>query len=406
MKAKIVAGLGLTLIALQVMAEDKVLRVATWDSGESVNVLTQTAKLFEKIHPGVKVQIEAYGDGFDQKLAAAFGAQNPPDVTYMWNFPDYAASLEPLDDYIKKDKSLKLNDLVPGLLNYNKVGGKLYGLPAGFSSYALYYNKTMFDKAGVAYPNDNWTWDDVRAAARKIRNKEQKQFGYGVDANPDPYDLQSFLWSNGATMVSPDGKKINGYFNSPQSKQVFEMFADMVNKEEAVLFGTGDNKSYRDLFIADKLAMVVSGVWPRGAFIKANKQFGVAMLPSFKGKPPVSVVAQSAVSIAKDSKNKPLAWEFIKFYVSPEAVVLRKDTDLPVSLTVARNENFLKDPYVAPFYKVMQKGSRTPAFLLAKGWSKAQDTLLEGIQEALLKRSDIGAILDKIAKKAEGKLVP
>lgn len=404
MKAKRLICLGLGLLSLQVMAEDKVLRVATWDSGESVNVLTQTAQLFEKGHPGVKVQIEAYGDGFDQKLAAAFGAKSPPDVTYMWNFPDYAASLEPLDEYVKKDKALKLDDLVPGLLNYNRIGGKLYGLPAGFSSFALYYNKAMFDKAGIAYPTDKWTWDDVRAAARKLRNKESKQYGYGVDANPDPYDLQSLLWSNGASMVSNDGKKINGYFNSPQTRQVFEMFADMVNKEEAVLFGTGDNKSYRELFIADKLAMVVSGVWPRAAFIKSNKQFGVAMLPAFKGKQPVSVVAQSAVSIAKDSKNKPLAWEFLKFYISPQAVQLRKDVDLPVSLTVARKENLLADPNVAPFYKVMQNGSRTPAFLLAKGWSKAQDTLSEGIQEALLRRSDIAAILDKSAKKAEGKL--
>src|SRR4051794_32844862 len=64
--------------------EKIVLRFATWDSGEALKIQETIAKKFEEKHPFIKVQMETYGDEFDQKLAAAFGAKNPPDVMYMW----------------------------------------------------------------------------------------------------------------------------------------------------------------------------------------------------------------------------------------------------------------------------------------------------------------------------------
>ncbi|PFR87578.1 sugar ABC transporter substrate-binding protein, partial [Bacillus cereus] len=56
---------------------ETVLRFATWDAGKNLKIQQQIAKKFEEKNPGVKVQVEAYGDGFDQKLAASFGAKNP-----------------------------------------------------------------------------------------------------------------------------------------------------------------------------------------------------------------------------------------------------------------------------------------------------------------------------------------
>lgn len=85
---------------------EKVLRFATWDTGESLKYQQDIAKKFEKANPGVKVQVEAYADGFEDKLAASF-EQKSPDVMYMWNYPDYYKSLEPLDDYVNKDSSFK-----------------------------------------------------------------------------------------------------------------------------------------------------------------------------------------------------------------------------------------------------------------------------------------------------------
>ncbi len=95
---------------------DATLRFATWDSNESLEIKKAIAAKFEASHPGVTVQVEAYGDGYDTKLSAGFGAGDAPDVMYMWNFPAYAASLLPLDGYLAGENGLDMADFAAGLL--------------------------------------------------------------------------------------------------------------------------------------------------------------------------------------------------------------------------------------------------------------------------------------------------
>lgn len=387
---------------------DQTLRFATWDGDKALEIQKEIAAKFEAAHPGVKVQVEAYGDGYDQKISAGFGAGNPPDVMYMWDFPTYQASLEALDPYIAKG-GIDASDMAPGLLNYAQVhdGGtvKTVGIPSGFTTHVVYYNKEMFDAAGVPYPKEGWTWDDLRATAAKLAQKDKKVYGYGVDGNPDLYDFQSHLWSNGASWVSPDGKTTVGYANSDKVKAVFKMFVDMVKSGDAVLFGVGDNQSYRELFISNHLAMVESGNWPKPDFEAANKKFGVVGLPSFGGQKPVSVVNISAISMAKDSKEKDLAWEFIKYYASPEAVAMRTN-DMPVLLSVAKQQGLSEGENTAAFYKMLPSADSNfvPAFLLNPKWAKAQDVLLAAVQQIYVDLDYVDATLDDAAAAADKKL--
>ena len=158
-------------------------------------------KKFEEKNPGVKVQVEAYGDGFDQKLAASFGAKNPPDVMYM-QFPAYYESLEPLDEYIEGDAEMDLDDFYEGLFNYSSMDGKTYGMPAGFTTMVMYYNKDLFDEAGIPYPQDGWTWDEFKDIAAKLSDPENKQYGIGLVPEPDTYDIQGLVWSNDGSFIS------------------------------------------------------------------------------------------------------------------------------------------------------------------------------------------------------------
>ena len=112
--------------------------------------------------------MEAYGDEFDQKLAAAFGAKNPPDIMYMWNFPAYFNRLNHLISSIERDTEIDMDDFYQGLFNYSTMYRKLYGMPAGFTTRVVYYNKDLFDAANVPYPKDGWTWDDFKNLAKKL----------------------------------------------------------------------------------------------------------------------------------------------------------------------------------------------------------------------------------------------
>ena len=386
---------------------DTTLRFATWDSNESLEIQTQIAAAFQATHPGVTVQVEAYGDGYDDKLAAGFGAGDPPDVMYMWNYPAYEASLLPLNDYLAKSNTMDMTDFVATTLPYATITGadgtsRTMGIPAGYTTLVAYYNKDMFDKAGLAYPKDGWTWDELRADAKAMAKPDEKVFGFGIDGAPDTYDFEAYLWSNGSSWISPDGTTTKGFLNAPETAQVFQMFVDMVKSGEGVLFGVGDNGSYRELFNADKLGIVISGTWPMPDFEAAGKNYGVVGLPAFAGKPAHSQVDMSALSIAKDSKNPDLAWEFVQFYASPEAVALRTN-DLPVLNSVAASRGLTTDLKFAPFFAMLPPAgdTRAPAFLRNANWSRATDVLNEAIQQIYIDLDNVQATLDDAAERAD-----
>lgn len=390
------AILAATFAAGWASAEDKVLRFATWDSDENLAIEQAIAKKFEEAHPGVKVQVEAYGDGFDQKLTAAMGAGSPPDVMYMWNFPSYKDSLLPLDDLIAKDAAeLNLADIPQGLQNTAKIDGKTYGLPVGFTTHVVFYNKDMFAAAGVPEPKAGWTWDDLRADAAKFRNKDQKVYGFAVDAKPDPYDFEQFLWSDGTKYISDDGKTLDGYMNSPAAVEVLTMFADMLKTEQAVGLNIGDDTSGSDLFKGGKIAMFQSAMWSKSGIDQSGIHYGVAPMPTFGSKPVHSAIDASAISIAKDSKEPDLAWEFVKFYSTPEAVKMRKG-DLPVRTSVVKELGMDQDPVFKPFFDILAVSNReTHAFLKNPNWSRIQDNLAKAIEATMIDQGNAKEHLDE-----------
>ncbi|MBX4150522.1 ABC transporter substrate-binding protein [Paenibacillus lautus] len=375
------------------------LRFATWDTGDALKIEQEIAKKFEESHPGTKVQVEAYADGFDQKLAAGFGAANPPDVMYMWDFPTYHQSLEPLDSYASKDEDLNIDDFYQGLFNYGKIDNQLYGIPAGFTTRVVYYNKKMFDDAGIPYPSDGWTWTEFQELAQKLTDKSKKQYGFGVRAENDTYDLQGFVWSNGGSFISEDGTTIEGYMNSKETAEAIQMLGDMLKNGSAVLTGGKGQQSGEDIFKAGKIAMWESGIWPLESFREAGIDVGTVEMPAFEGKPVKGVLAESALSIAKDSKNKDLAWEFIKFYVSDEAIKMRV-ADLPVRVSVVNELKKDQDPLYKPYYTMLERSDNTPAFLLNPKWNEVNRQLSAAV-ESVMFGSDAQEVLNQAVKDSE-----
>ncbi|WP_429844425.1 ABC transporter substrate-binding protein [Brevibacillus sp. FIR094] len=390
---------GTTTPASSDKKETVTLRFATWDTDQMLKIQQDIAKQFEQKNPGVKVQVEAYADGFDQKLVAAFGAKNPPDVMYMWDFPTYHASLEPLDEYVKKDPSVAIDDFYQGLLNYNRFDGKLFGLPAGFSTRVVFYNKKLFNEANVPLPTDDWTWDDFKSAAKQLTVRDKKQYGFAVRSEPDTYDLQQFVWSNGSSFISPDGKTIEGYMNSKETAEALQIFSDLTKDKSALLVGGKNQQSGNDLFKAGKLAMYDNGVWSLESYKKANVDFGTVVMPQFPGKPGKGVIGTSSVSIAKDSKNKELAWEFLKFFVSSDAIKMRT-SDLPVRISVVQEKKLDQDALYAPFYKSLEQSTDTPAFLLNPHWNEINRNLSAAVN-AIMMGQNAEELLNKAVKDSQ-----
>ncbi len=377
-------------------AQDKVLRLATWNtSPESIAINQTIATRFEEANPGVKVQVELYGDGFDDKLTAAMGAGNPPDLMYMWNFPAYKDALMPLDDLITRDaEAMNLADIPAGLMNISLIDGKTYAMPIGFTTQVVFYNKDMFAAAGLPEPQAGWTWTDLRAAAARFRNADEKVYGFAVDAKPDPFDFEQFYWSNGTKYISDDGKVLEGYMNSPEAVEVLTLFADMIKSEEAVALNIGDDTPGSTLFKGGKIAMFQSAMWSKTGIDESGINYGVAPLPAFGDKPPHSVIGASGLSISRDTEQPDLAWEFVKFFSTPEAVAMRTN-DLPIRTSVADAAGMSSDPIFKPFFDMLAVSNReTNAFLKNPEWGRIQENLAMAIEATMIDQGKAKEHLD------------
>ena len=144
-----------------------------WGSPEEIAVHQAVADAYVKANPNVKVELwsQPWGDYFT-KLDTLFAAGDGtaiPDVFFMSPIQKYASSelIQDLTPYIDGSK-MELTDYWPGALESTSWDGNVYGLPRDSGIEVLYYNTDAFDKAGLKYPTDDWTWDDLTAAATAL----------------------------------------------------------------------------------------------------------------------------------------------------------------------------------------------------------------------------------------------
>jgi multiple sugar transport system substrate-binding protein len=354
------------------------IRFASWDVAEDVDRQQAVVDRFNAAHDDIEVTLEAYGRDFDTKISAGMGSGDAPDVMYMWNYPAYFEGLEPLDGYIEKEGEDYKSNFYETLWNYNAINDQIYGIPIGFTTHALFYNKDIFAEAGVAEPTADWTWEDLKAAAKTITEKTSA-VGFTFQMKPDPYDFEMYLWSNGTAFCDKDGK-LEGNLNSDKSQEVFQMFQDMEKEGYAL----ASEKSGTDEFRSGAVAMYVYGSWAISSLKEDKLNYGVANIPSFPnvGKDSVSILSSSGISMSKDSKNKDAAWEFIKFWTNEEANIERIGLELPVLNSVVESEKIMEQPEYAPFYVMLEQSKGyTPASFIIKEWSEISENLSLSFEE-------------------------
>ena len=374
----------------------KSIRFASWDNSKDLEEQQKLVDKFNEDHKDIKVTLEAYGSDFDTKIAAGMGSKDTPDVMYMWNYPAYYEGLEPLDSYIEKEGQAYKDNFYETLWSYNEMGDAVYGIPVGFTTHVLYYNKDIFDAAGVAYPTDSWTFKDLEEAAGKLTDPGKNITGFGFKRVPDPYDFEMFLWSNG-TALSDDSGNLKDYVNSDPSVQVFTTFQNM--EKEGVAVAT--DKDGTDEMLAGKIAMYINGSWPISSFNDANLNYGVVEIPMFKeGSPSVSILSSSGLAMAKDSKNKEAAWEFIKYWTSEDLNKARIQYELPVLKSVVQSENLESDGVKGVFYSMLkQSEGYTPTSFKAQNWSEISDSLSTAFENIFNSTvyGDPKTVLDEVA---------
>jgi multiple sugar transport system substrate-binding protein len=262
----------------------------TWWTGQTADAETVAEKLaqeYHTAHPNVTVKTSPGAPTTDDlltKLSAGFAGGDYPDISYA--FGSWAGELgasgktQDLTSYVA-DPSFGWDQFPPAARETATPDGKVIGIPAVVDNLALIYNKALFDKAGLPYPTDTWSWDDFRAAAKKLTDKSTNTYGtaYSVSGSEDTtWHLWPLLWQHGGKIL--DGTK--PAFNSDAGVAALETLRQMAVDDKSMYLDQTDEK-YGPLFNSGHVGMMLSGPWSLLDLKAAKLSYGVALLPGYNG---------------------------------------------------------------------------------------------------------------------------
>ncbi|WP_101809267.1 ABC transporter substrate-binding protein [Paenibacillus pasadenensis] len=393
-------------------AENVTLRIGTWDGGDGLKQQQQIADNYMKEHPNVKIAIESVPDQYGTKLLTQVAAGQAPDVFQVGDgdvkmFMQKGA-LEDLTPYIGGSSGIDLQDYFESVLDVGKLGDQYYTLPKDYSDIAVYYNKKLFDEAGVAYPQAGWTWDDFYATAKQLTVKKgEKTTQWGANL-PGTWlrAILPLIHSYGGSVISPDGKSYDGYMNSDGTVKALELYQDMYQKDKITPSST-DSAAFQgvDLFAAGKVAMTVTGRWPVAEYEKNPElDFGVAQMPAGPAGA-ANTICYSGYGLYSKSANKDAAWDYLKYLTGPQGQeIMAQYAFTAVKSTtekLGQSSNEHLKPFLDDIPNIKEFPEKTSEHFSASG-GKAMQTVLDKMM--LGKPLDIKSELDAAAKQATADL--
>jgi multiple sugar transport system substrate-binding protein len=319
-------------------AEPVTLKMTAWDIA-TTPYWQAVIDAYEAQNPNVKVElVEISSQEYQDKVSVMLSGGDQTDIITVKDIPGYAGMLTrgqivPLNDYIARDSvDLKAYSGAAEELTYK---GAIYALPFRSDVWILYYNKDIFDKAGVAYPDNDMTWAEFDALARKLTHGEGADKVYGAHFH---------TWRSTVQLGTvQDGKNTVIATDYSFMKPMYDMVTAMQHDGIIMDFGElkAGNVHYSGVFKNAQVAMLPMGSWFIGSLIKAKNagefsfNWGVARYPHPEGvQAGTTAGTLTSLAINASSAHKDAAWDFIKFYTGPEgAKALAATGNLPAIRT-------------------------------------------------------------------------
>lgn len=389
-----------------------VIHVGTWESGQAASFQKKIAQAYMKSHPNVEVDIESVPDNYGTKILTQIAGGNAPDIFQIGDgdvstFQSKGAILN-LSPFIKGKNGLDTNNYYPQLLNIGRINGNYYTLPKDYSTIAVYYNKDLFDKAGISYPSNDWTWKDFENIAKKLTIKSGSKYKqWGASFMGDVRWNLPLIYSYGGDVISPDGKTVQGYMNSKGTVQALTLLNQMINIDK-ISPSTQDQAALQgaDLFQTGKVAMAIGGIWPLQNYIDSKMNFGIAYMP--KGpNGQFSAIGYSGYGIYSKTKNKKAAWDYLK-YMETTGQSTFAQYAMSAYKPAAKASGQTTDKYKSVFVKSVSMCKQIPE-VLNPNFSKTAEaqflTVLQDIEQNTFKdKPNISSLLDNAAKKGQSQM--
>lgn len=314
--------------------ETATLRVPMWpDIAEKTRARIEA---FQEDHPNIEFEYwETDPEEYRQQIFVQLAGGAQIDALSTNNNAVYAElasrnMLEPIDRYIEED-NFDTSYLGP-YFEATKINGKSYGLPTGSTVWALFYNKDLFDEAGVSYPTDGMTWEEFYEKANAVSSGSGSDKTWGAYFHTWPINWMGPAVQTGATPVDED---LSPFADALRlRKRLTESGAAM-----SYFNAVSGNAHYSDVFWKGNTAMVPIGNWFIGMMWenKENYDFDwdIVEMPVPEGVQPGTTWGMAApVAVGATTENADAAWEYVKFVSKSETSVNIRARDGEVSFNM------------------------------------------------------------------------
>ena len=310
------------------------LTVTIWDEGQRPGLQQIVDEWSAQSGVKATIQVVDWNSYWTLLEAGATGGELP-DVFWMHSnvaqmYMENDMLLD-LTDRISASDKIDLANYYEGIVKLYQSEGKQYAIPKDIDTIALWYNKTIFDEMGVAYPDETWTWNDFADAAAKLTNDEH--WGYAIQPGNNQEGFYNTIYSMGGSVISED-KKTSG-FDDPNTIKAMELFTDMIAAGSCPDLATVSETAPNELLCAGKVAMSINGSWMLAGYRDneyAAANCDVAVLP-YTNDPSdrVSIYNGLGWAAAANGKNLDAAWSLIEHLTSKEGQL--KQAELGVTMS-------------------------------------------------------------------------
>jgi sn-glycerol 3-phosphate transport system substrate-binding protein len=407
--------------------------ITFWHSMTAANqdTLKNLAQSFNTSQNEVTVNLVfqgGYDDSLNKFLASLGRASELPAIIQVEDASTQlmvdSKEITPVQDFIDRDK-YDLSNFEPRVLDYYRVGDRLYSMPFNLSSPVLYYDKNDFREVGLDPEKPPQTLEELKEYSQKLLLKDSSgnitRSGLALDVMP--WHFEQWLAKAGALYVNNgngrEGRATEAVFNGPEGKAIFEWWADMV--KSGLAFNVGRNPSFADglLAIASGRASmtITTSAALRSIFDVLESggakdvELGVGPMPGPQSPDGGVIVGGASLWIvnARPEVEQEAAWKFLKFLVEPEQQAtwyagsgyfpIRSDAfDEPAAKEAEAHYPYLR---VAP--QELQEGARnraTQGFLLGPFSKIRSEIVATAIESMILTDTPPDEALDKAASDA------
>lgn len=383
------------------------LTFSIWGNDQHAEMYEELLKGFHDENQNIKVKIDLIPfPDYQQKMSVLAAGNELPDVGWvseaMVSQFKKNGILSDISEF-EKDDDFEINDFIPSTLELWKQDGKLLGLPFSTPPMILYYNKTMFENAGLETPTelamkDEWTWEQFEEAAKKLSEGEGIERTYGARLFREWTNfatLPSHTISYGGAMFSDDMKEFK--WNSAEGIKTFEMINRMMFEDKSHV-PPGENIEYEGGKVGMYSAMYS---YMTNAREITDFEWDIAPLPKGPdGRAPL--LGQAGIVAFEGGKHPEEAKELLKYLASKAGIQAQSSFFVPARKSVLESDEFINIPNNPSRESIqlamidqMNDGYTYP---LHEDWTKIESEIIKGIDKLFAQMDSPKAILDQMEK--------